>query len=189
MMMPAAQMMAEHLDFDSEQKIKVLDIAAGHGIFGITIAQKYQNAEIYAVDWSNVLEVASENAEKFGVSARHHLIPGSAFEVEYNDGYDVILLTNFLHHFDKTTNETLLRKVHKSLADQGKVFTLEFVPNDDRVSPPSEAMFSLVMLAGTPQGDAYTFNELKGMFENAGFSQNEHVPLAPLPQHLIVSIK
>jgi ubiquinone/menaquinone biosynthesis C-methylase UbiE len=189
MMMPAAQMIAEHLGFDSEQKIKVLDIAAGHGIFGITIAQKYQNAEIYAVDWSNVLEVATENAEKFGVSSRHHLISGSAFDVEYNDGYDVILLTNFLHHFDKTTNETLLKKIHKSLADRGKVFTLEFIPNDDRVSPPSEAMFSLVMLAGTPQGDAYTYAELKEMFENAGFSQNEHIALQPLPQHLIVSTK
>ncbi|HEX8290097.1 MAG TPA: methyltransferase, partial [Pyrinomonadaceae bacterium] len=87
------------------------------------------------------------------------------------------------------TNETLLKKVHKSLADGGKVITLEFIPNDDRVSPPSEAMFSLVMLAGTPQGDAYTFTELKEMFEATGFSQNEHIPLDPLPQHLIVSMK
>ena len=189
MMMPPAQMIAGNLGFDLQQKIKVLDIAAGHGIFGITIAQKYPNAEIYAVDWSNVLEVAKENAEKFGVSERHHQIPGSAFDVEYNDGYDVILLTNFLHHFDKTTNETLLRKIYKSLADNGKVITLEFIPNDDRISPPSEAMFSLVMLAATPAGDAYTFNELREMFETAGFSQNEHIPLNPLPQHLIVSMK
>ena len=189
MMIPAAQMIAEHLGFDAQQKLKILDIAAGHGIFGITVAQKYQNAEIYAVDWSNVLEVATENAEKFGVSNRHHLIPGSAFDVEYNDGYDIILLTNFLHHFDKPTNETLLRKVCKSLKDGGKVVTLEFIPNDDRISPPSEAMFSLVMLAGTPAGDAYTFSELREMFEISGFSRNEHIPLTPLPQHLIISMK
>jgi hypothetical protein len=65
--------------------------------------------------------------------------------------------------------------------------TLEFVPNDDRVSPPVEALFSLTMLSSTPSGDAYTFAELKNMFENAGFSKNEHYPLAPTPQHLIVS--
>ena len=189
LMMPPAQMMAERIGFETERKLKVLDIAAGHGIFGISVAQKYKNAEIYALDWANVLEVAKENAEKFGVSARHHLIEGSAFDVEYGDSYDVVLLTNFLHHFDKPTNETLLRKIHKSLADGGKVLTLEFVPNEDRVSPPSEAMFSLVMLAGTPAGDAYTFAELKEMFENAGFSRNEHIVLAPLPQHLIVSQK
>ena len=189
MMMPSAQIMAENLGFDTNRNLKVLDIAAGHGIFGITIAQKYPNAEIYAVDWANVLEVATENAEKFGVSDRHHTIAGSAFDVEYGDGYDVILLTNFLHHFDKQTCEDLLRKIHPALAEGGKVLTLEFVPNDDRVSPSMEAMFSLVMLAATPAGDAYTFAELKEMFENAGFSRNEHIPLAPMPQHLIVSMK
>lgn len=189
MMMPSAQIMAENLGFDANRNLKVLDIAAGHGIFGITIAQKYPNAEIYAVDWANVLSVATENSEKFGVSDRHHTIAGSAFDVEYGDGYDVILLTNFLHHFDKQTCEDLLRKIHPALAEGGKVLTLEFVPNDDRVSPPMEAMFSLVMLAATPAGDAYTFAELKEMFENAGFSRNEHIPLAPMPQHLIVSMK
>ncbi len=189
MMMPSAQIMAENLGFDYNRNLKVLDIAAGHGIFGITIAQKYPNAEIYAVDWANVLEVATENAGKFGVADRHHTIAGSAFDVEYGDGYDVILLTNFLHHFDKQTCEDLLRKIHPALAEGGKVLTLEFVPNDDRVSPPMEAMFSLVMLAATPAGDAYTFAELKEMFENAGFSRSEHIPLAPMPQHLIVSMK
>jgi 2-polyprenyl-3-methyl-5-hydroxy-6-metoxy-1,4-benzoquinol methylase len=189
MMMPAAQMMAAHLDFPPERKLKVLDIAAGHGIFGIFVARQFPNAEIHAVDWANVLTVATENAGKFGVADRHHLIAGSAFEVEYGDGYDVVLLTNFLHHFDKPTNEELLRKIHRSLNDGGKVLTLEFVPGDDRVSPPSEAMFSLVMLAGTPAGDAYTFAELSEMFENAGFSRSEHIPLAPLPQHLIISTK
>jgi 2-polyprenyl-3-methyl-5-hydroxy-6-metoxy-1,4-benzoquinol methylase len=189
MMMPSAQMIAANVGFEPEQKLKVLDIAAGHGIFGIVVAQHYKNAEIYAVDWANVLQVATENAEKFGVAKRHYLIEGSAFDVEFGEGYDLVLLTNFLHHFDKETNENLLRKIHKSLANGGKVMTLEFIPNDDRVSPSSEAMFSLVMLAATPDGDAYTFAELKEMCENAGFSRNEHIPLAPMPQHLVVSMK
>jgi ubiquinone/menaquinone biosynthesis C-methylase UbiE len=189
MMIPAAQMMAANLGFANDRPLKVLDIAAGHGIFGIFVARQFPNAEIHAVDWANVLTVATENAQKFGVADRHHLIPGSAFDVEYGDGYDVVLLTNFLHHFDRATNEALLRKIHQSLNADGKVLTLEFVPHDDRVSPPSEAMFSLVMLAATPAGDAYTFAELREMFENAGFSRSEHIPLAPLPQHLIVSMK
>lgn len=189
MMMPAAQMISEKLGFETDRKLKVLDIAAGHGVFGIMIAQKYPNAEIYAVDWANVLEVAKENAKRFGVADRHHIIEGSAFDVDYGDSYDIILLTNFLHHFSEQTCEELLRKIYKSLNDGGKVVTLEFIPNDDRVSPPREAMFSLVMLAGTPEGDAYTFSELRRMFENAGFSRNEHIQLHPLPQHLVVSEK
>jgi ubiquinone/menaquinone biosynthesis C-methylase UbiE len=189
MMFPAAQMIAERIDADASRKLKVLDIAAGHGIFGIAVAQKFPNAEVHALDWSNVLRVAHENAERFGVAERHHAIEGSAFDVELGDDYDIVLLTNFLHHFDGATNEKLLRKIRESLAETGKVLTLEFIPNDDRVSPPSEAMFSLVMLAATPAGDAYTFKELEAMFKTAGFSRSEHIPLAPLPQHLIVSVK
>lgn len=189
MMVPAARMMAERLDFETDKPLKVLDIAAGHGIFGITVAQKYANAEIYAVDWANVLQVAGENAERFDVSDRHHKIEGSAFDVDFGNDYDVVLLTNFLHHFDKKTCRLLLEKINKSLKDDGKVLTLEFVPNNDRVSPPREAMFSLVMLAATPSGDAYTFDELREMFADSGFSRSEHIPLEPLPQHLIVSTK
>jgi hypothetical protein len=69
------------------------------------------------------------------------------------------------------------------------VVTLEFVPNDDRVSPPREALFASVMLAGTPEGEAYTFEELKTMCENAGFAHSEHITLPPTPQHLIVLTK
>jgi len=47
---------------------KVLDIAAGHGIFGISAAKQNSAAHIYASDWKNVLEVASKNAQAMGVA-------------------------------------------------------------------------------------------------------------------------
>ncbi len=188
MMYPAAQAIASHIGFEKDRKFKVLDIAAGHGIFGITVAQHYANAEIYAVDWANVLTVATENAERMGVGERHHLIEGSAFDVDFGDGYDVVLVTNFLHHFDAETCTKFMKKVNGSLTAEGKAMTLEFIPNDDRVSPPGEALFPLVMLAATPAGDAYTFAELRTICEDAGFSQNEHIPLPPMPQHLVVSM-
>lgn len=189
MMFPAAMGIANSLTYDKDQKLKVLDIAAGHGLFGITIAQAYPNAEIYAVDWANVLAVATENANRMGVGDRHHLIPGSAFDVEFGDDYDVVLVTNFLHHFDAETCTGFMRKVSNALKPGGKAITLEFIPNDDRVSPPGEALFALVMLAATPGGDAYTFAELKKMCEDAGFSENVHVPMPPMPQHMVISTK
>lgn len=189
MMYPTAEMTAGHLGFDTDKPIKVLDIAAGHGIFGIMAALKYPKAEIFAADWANVLTVASENAANFGVADRFHTIPGNAFETDLGSGYDVILLPNFLHHFNPSTCTVFLRKLNGCLADGGKVATVEFVPNDDRVSPPMSAMFSLIMLAGTPAGDAYTFAELKEMAEAAGFSKNELISLEPSPSHLVISMK
>ncbi len=167
--------------------MKVLDVAAGHGLFGIAVAQQNVLADVVALDWPNVLQVARENAERAGVSKRYRTLGGDALEVPFGDGYDVILLTNFLHHFDTSTLARLLSKVHAALAPGGKAVTLEFVPDDNRVTPALTAQFSLIMLATTPGGDAYTYSELDHLFKNAGFSRNELYPLPPSPQQAIIS--
>jgi SAM-dependent methyltransferase len=149
--------------------LQVLDIAAGHGLFGIEVAKLNKQANIVAVDWAPVLEVAKGNAQKAGVGDRLHLLPGSAFEVEYGGPYDIALLTNFLHHFDHPTCVGILKKVLAALKPGGRVAALEFVPNEDRVSPPMAAGFSLTMLMTTPSGDAYTFKELEAIYHEAGF--------------------
>jgi hypothetical protein len=79
-------------------------------------------------------------------------LPGSAFDVDYGDGYDVVLITNILHHFGPADCGKLLRKVHEALAPNGLAVILEFMPNEDRVSPRIAAMFSLTMLVTTPAG-------------------------------------
>jgi SAM-dependent methyltransferase len=182
---PAAQFVGEVAATGGPQK--VLDIAAGHGLFGIGIALRNPQAQIVPVDWSAVLEVAKTNAAAAGVSERYRPIAGDAFQVDFGGGYDVALLTNFLHHFDKPTCESLLRKIRASLAPGGKVYTLEFVPNEDRVTPPAAAAFAVIMLCSTPSGDAYTFDDLQKMFANAGFSKTERMDVPRSPETLIVS--
>lgn len=189
MMALAAQLMTKIVDPNADRKLKILDIAAGHGLFGIAFATNNPQAEITALDWTAVLEVARENAQQAGVGDRYQTIEGSAFDVDFGSGYDLVLLTNFLHHFDPPTCETLMRKVRAALADGGRAVTLEFVPNDDRVTPPDAAGFSMVMLASTPAGDAYTFAELEQMFANAGFSRSTMHQLPPTIQQVVISEK
>jgi ubiquinone/menaquinone biosynthesis C-methylase UbiE len=189
MMMLQGQLIANRMAGEVTGPCKVLDIAAGHGMFGILIAQANPQAEIYALDWPKVLDVASENALKFGVAARHHRIEGDAFQVGFGHDYDIVLLTNFVHHFDAETNIRLYQRVHAALKPGGRCVTLEFIPNPDRVSPPIPAGFAMVMLATTPSGDAYTFSELEAMASAAGFSRCEFADLAPSPQQIVVSYK
>jgi len=168
--------------------LQVLDIAAGHGLFGIEVAKQAPHARVVAQDWSPVLEVAKANAAKAGVADRYETLPGSAFDVNYGGPYDLVLLTNFLHHFDTSTCIQLLKKVRAALKPGGRAATLEFVPNEDRVSPPMAAGFALTMLATTPSGDAYTFRELEAMHLAAGFTDIAAHPL-PMGAHTIVTAR
>ena len=187
MMVPAAHAIADRVA-GTTGPLKVLDIAAGHGLFGITIAQRNRQAEIVAVDWPAVLEVASENARSAQVQDRYRTLPGDAFKVDFPPGFDVALVTNFLHHFDSLTCTNFLKKVHAALAPGGRVAVLEFVPNPDRVSPPVPARFSLTMLAGTPGGDAYTFAELERQLQDAGF-RNVSAHGLPTPETVLLAEK
>jgi len=181
MMRGPAEALVDLVAAEPGRPLRVLDIAAGHGLFGIAFARRHPRAEITAVDWTGVLEVARDNATAAGVATRYRVVPGSAFDVEWGEGYDVALLTNFLHHFDPAACERLLARVRRALAPGGRAVTLEFVPNADRVSPAPAAAFSLVMLCTTPAGDAYTFAELDAMLRRAGFTRNI---LHPLPNVL-----
>ncbi|HEU5404166.1 MAG TPA: class I SAM-dependent methyltransferase [Terriglobales bacterium] len=184
-----AEMVAQLLARQNVPVHKVLDIAAGHGMYGIALGRHNPQAQIVALDWKNVLEVASENANRAGLGDRFSKIQGSAFDVEMGSGYDVVLLTNFLHHFDPPTNEKLLQKVHQALEPKGRVVIVEFVPNPDRISPPEAAAFSVTMLATTPSGDAYTFAEYQSMLRNAGYATSELHPLPPTIQQVVIGQK
>lgn len=186
MMMAPANWIAEHLVSTGGPGRKILDVAAGHGIFGVEIAKRFPDAEVTAVDWPNVLTVARENADAASLGDRFHTIAGSAFDVDFGEGYDVVLLTNFLHHFGIPECENFLRKVRGAMAPGGRVITLEFVPNDDRVSPAS-ADFALIMLVTTPAGDAYTFKEWDTMFQNAGFGRSELHAVPNSKEHIVVT--
>jgi SAM-dependent methyltransferase len=180
-----AQTLTERVKLDPGKKTKALDIAASHGMYGLAFARQYPNLEVVAVDWANVLDVGRENAEKFGVADRWRALPGSAFDVSFGAGYDLVLIPNFFHHFDQPTNEELMRKIHAALNEGGRAITVEFVPDEGRAAPPQAVTFALTMLVTTARGDAYTFVEYEKMFANAGFSRSELIQ-TPMGIHRVI---
>lgn len=187
MMAPAAEFIAGAVP--TSGPVKILDVAAGHGLFGIAFARRNPQAEVHALDWAAVLDVAHEHAHAAGVGDRHRLLPGSAFDVEWGTGFDLVLFTNFFHHFEPARCEALMRKAHAALTPDGRAVTLEFVPDAGRVTPPMQAGFALTMLASTGHGDAYTFAEYESMFANSGFPHSEMQDLEGGAQRLIISSK
>jgi SAM-dependent methyltransferase len=151
-----AEFMAEAMKLDSAGPIQILDVAAGHGLYGLALAARNPEAEIYALD-----------APQAGVSKRFHRIPGDAFKVDFEGPYDLVIAGNIAHHLDPDANVELFRKCRAALKPKGKLVVLDFVVNDDRVSPPAEAGFAIHLFA-TGSCDVYTFREYQGMLRAAG---------------------
>jgi ubiquinone/menaquinone biosynthesis C-methylase UbiE len=185
LMFPASNGLAGLIPLDQGRSAKVLDISASHGQWGLAFARKNPKAKLVALDWAPVLKVAAENARSAGIADRFSTIAGDAFKADLGSDYDVVLVPNFLHHFNVADCVRFMKRVNAALRPGGKTAIVEFVPNPDRVSPPAAAGFSLVMLATTPEGDAYTFAELSDILTQSGFkSPTQHL----LPASMNVAV-
>jgi SAM-dependent methyltransferase len=180
-MAPLAQPVAEFaaaalkVDSDSAGPIQVLDLAAGHGLYGIAIAAKNSSAQIFAVDSAQVLKIAIANARNAGVARRYHPISGDAFKTNFGGPYDLVLAANFAHHLDYAANVRLFRKAHAALKPAGRIALIDWILNADRVSPAPDAAFALTLLATSKQGTVYAFKEYSNMLQAAGFRHLRHL--------------
>jgi len=168
--------------------LKVLDIAAGHGLFGVTIAQKNPAAHIHALDWKNVLAVAHQNAARAGVADRWHAIEGSAFTAYPGSDFDLVLVTNFIHHFDVPTNVALFQRLRASMKPGATLAVLEMAVNDDRISPSGPALFAMTMLTSTAHGDAYSRAEIASMCTAAGLHSPTHHTVPNTDQTITLAV-
>lgn len=188
MMLPIAEAMSGLVEFPAERAMRILDVSASHGAFGIALARRYPLARLVALDWEPVLAVTREHAAAAGLGERFDEIAGDAFTAELGSDYDVVLVPNFLHHFNPAACTGFLRRVRAAMRPGGTLVIVEFVPNEDRVSPPSSALFSLVMLGTTPEGDAYTFGDYQGMLGEAGFHGIRCLPLPPSAESAVLAL-
>jgi hypothetical protein len=61
--------------------------------------------------------------------------------------------------------------------------------NEDRISPLVPAAFSMMMLATTPHGDAYTFSEYERVLRDVGFASSELHDLQPTYFRVVLARK
>ena len=184
--LPAAGL-AEQLLEDPRPVRRVLDVAAGHGLFGIALATRRPEILCTALDQPEVFPALRSHAAAAGVGERVAELPGDAFTAAVGHGWDVVIVANFLHHFDPPTIVRLLGRLREAMADGGRLAIVEFVPNEDRVSPPAVAQFAMTMVATTRAGDAYTFPELAAMIAAAGYGPTRRGALPGSPERWIVA--
>jgi ubiquinone/menaquinone biosynthesis C-methylase UbiE len=183
---PTAKRLAAYVAGKGVQPSRILDVAAGPGFYGIELAKVLPRAEVTAIDWPQVLAVASSNAARAGVETRYHALAGNAFEINWGANFDYVVFANFLHNFGRNDCISLLRRAKATLAADGSVLIVEFVPNQDRISPPFAASFAFFMLGTTPRGDAYTADDIEEMATAAGFRRPAIHQLPPTPETLLV---
>lgn len=168
--------------------VRVLDLAAGSGVWGIALAQQSPQVTVTAVDWPGVLPVTRRVIDRFKLADRFTLIAGDLHDVAFGTDHQIATLGHILHSEGEKRSRELLRKTFAALAPGGKIAIAEFVANDDRTGPPNAMIFAVNMLVNTEEGDTFTYPEMRGWLEEAGFTDVRTLD-APGPSPLILATK
>jgi len=184
-----AQALANYLQIAGRSTpLRVLDIAAGSGIWGIAVAQKSPQVQVTAVDWSGMIPTTKRVTQRFGVAEQFRFIEGDIGEVDFGTGYDVAILGHILHSEGAERSRRLLQKTARSLKSGGTIAIGEFLVNEERTEPLPSLMFAVQMLVNTEEGDTFSFNEIKKWLQEAGFKDARTLD-APGPSPLVLATK
>lgn len=149
--------------------VRVLDLAAGSGVWGIAIAQSSARVQVTAVDWPGVIPVTQRTVARFGLTERYSFVPGDLLTAGFGTGYAVATLGQILHSEGVERSKELLRKTFAALAPGGTIAIAEFLVSPDRSGPPMPLIFAVNMLINTENGDTWSFEEIAGWLKEAGF--------------------
>ncbi len=186
---PPAQKLGDHLKLaGTRNELRVLDLAAGSGIWGIALAQKSPRVRVTAVDWPGMIPTTKRITQTFGVSDRFNYIESDILSADFGSGYNVATLGHILHSEGEQRSRELLKKTFRALKSGGTIAIAEWLVNDDRTKPLPSLMFAVQMLVNTEKGDTFSFNEIKSWLEKAGFKKVRKLQ-APGPSPLILATK
>jgi hypothetical protein len=186
---PAATALGKALNLaDTKTPVRVLDLAAGSGVWGIALAQQSPSVSVTAVDWPTVIPVTRRIATRFKVADRFSFIEGDLNSVDFGQGHTLATLGHILHSEGPTRGQKLIQKTFSALAPGGQIAIAEFLSNDTRTGPPNAAIFAVNMLVNTDEGDTFTLPEISQWLKTAGFTQIKTLE-APGPSPLILATK
>ena len=169
---PAAKALCDILKIGTERKgIRVLDIAGGSSIFGMTILSRDPSVQVTQVDWPNVNAVARKANKERGLEGKIRFVDGEhhTANIETNH-YDLVLASNFCRFESPKGNQALFAKAYNALKPGGEFVVNDFVPNEERTEPTFALRFSVYTLTHTPEGECWTLSQYSEWLKAAGFN-------------------
>ena len=148
----------------------LLDVGGASGTWTIEFLKAAPNARATVFDLPHVIPMAEERMTRAGLMGRVDFVAGDFYEDELPAGADLVWLSSIAHQNSRPQNRELFAKIYVALNNAGHLAIRDVVMDPSHTSPRPGALFAVNMLAATPGGGTYTFEEYSEDLESAGFT-------------------
>ncbi|MHC4532932.1 MAG: methyltransferase [Planctomycetota bacterium] len=149
----------------------LLDIGGASGTWTMAFLNAVPEAKATLFDLPPVIKMAERRISEAGLSDKVSLVPGDFYTDNLPDGADLAWLGAICHQNSREQNQSLFKKIHKALKNEGVVIIRDVVMDPSHTSPKAGALFAVNMLVNTQAGSTYTFDEYKQDLNEAGFTE------------------
>lgn len=183
-----AEIVVDKIDLSRVKRL--LDVGSGPATYPIEFCRRHPDLQATVFDLPATLAVTETFVRAAGLDDRIKLVAGDYRTENIPGEYDIVFLSNIIHAEDAELNALLMAKLHGALVEGGRIIIKDHILNETHTHPASGAVFALLMLLTTERGKCYSFTEVKGWLETAGFHDIHEVPLPPpLTSSLVIGTK
>jgi 3-hydroxy-5-methyl-1-naphthoate 3-O-methyltransferase len=174
---------------DLSGRRRLLDVGGGPGTFSVLITQTFPGLRSTVLDLPEVVKVASELIAKQGASERVSALPGDYHTTPFPSGVDAVNFFGMLHQESPDAIRDLAKRAFAALEPGGVVHIMDMMTDATHTAPKFSALFALTMALTTTNGWVFSSEELRGWFEEAGFTDFEVRPLPPPLPHWLAKAR
>jgi len=162
-----ARSVVARLDLSGHRNL--IDVGGGSGVYTIAVLRAASRMRATIFDRPLVTEIARQKLAEEGMTDRVVLANGDFYTDALPGGHDLALLSAIIHQNDAEQNVALYRKVFDALVPGGAIVVRDFVMSEDHSEPADGALFAINMLVNTAGGSTYSFEDIRGDLQAAGF--------------------
>jgi 2-polyprenyl-3-methyl-5-hydroxy-6-metoxy-1,4-benzoquinol methylase len=177
----AAQELAKKIKLSSSAS-RMLDIGGSHGLYSIELCKKYPSLSSTILELPGAIDRASEIAAQHGLTDRVKYKAGNALTDDLGEqGYDLVMINNVVHHFTEEENLHLSKKIARALKPGGVYAIGELIrqhkPGEGGVVGATTGLyFALTSASGT-----WSVEEMNSWQQQAGLRPQKPIGLMTLP--------
>jgi SAM-dependent methyltransferase len=168
----------------------LLDIGGSHGFYSVGLCKRNNNLRAVILELPEAIEAARPLLEKENMGDRIKYRPGDATKDDLGSGaWDVVFISNLVHHFDLATNRDITKRIFESLRPGGTFTILESIRPHSPEAAQKARLGALLdfFFAVTSQSGTWTIEEMAGWQKDAGFIPQKPKWLRSMPGYAQIS--
>jgi len=181
----SAKKMLDLIDFSGIKKM--LDVGGGAGTYSITFCQNNKKLKSDIIELPENIDITVEQICNAGLEKRINTIVGDFMEIDFNKGYDLILISNMIHYYSLDEVKKLIEKSYNALNEQGKLIVKDYMLDESRIYPKESALYAVGMLLSTEKGDCYSYRQIAPILNDVGFDDLEYEEISHLSKMIVAT--